>query len=451
MRAQRLGPLPLLIWTWVFGCAPAAPPLPPPPLPNIFLISIDTLRPDHLGSYGYERDTSPFLDELAGEGTRFEEAVVVTHGTAPSHASMLTSLPQELHRVAYADATAMGLPDDITMLQEYLQERGYVTLATTGGGNIGRRLGFARGFDQFNHRARKVNAGAHKMVKMIRNHSGSGQPIFAFFHTYQVHSPYQPPERYRELFGKYDSTFIPTSENLLAIIDEPRAHLSEEDLNHIEALYDAGIRFTDDTLRDLFRQLRELGFLDDVVVVVTSDHGEEFAEHGGLLHGGQLYDELLRVPLIFQGRGIAAGIIDDRRVTSLDVAPTLLGCAGLEIPAEMQGRDLLCGTHAGSGDSDQEVTDLAISQYGPRFYSIRTADWKYIESRASGIELYHLPSDPGETHNVVADHRDVALRFRSHLRRWRAQHAPHARQAAGVVDYSEEEKKDLRALGYLAQ
>lgn len=412
------------------------------------LISIDTLRADRLGSYGYERDTSPFLDELAGGGARFTQAVVAAHGTAPSHASILTSLPQEVHRVAYADPAVAALPEDVTLLQEYLRGEGYVTLAVTGGGNVGRRLGFDRGFDRFSQRARKVRGGVRRMVGMIRSHLESGKPIFAFFHTYQVHSPYLPPESYRGIFGKYDSTFVPTSENLLAIAREPRAHLSEEDLAHVEALYDAGIRYTDDTLRDFFAQLKDLGFLDDVVLAVTSDHGEEFEEHGGLLHRGLLYDELLRVPLIFQGRGIPSGSVDERRVTSLDVAPTLLGCAGLEIPPEMQGRDLFCG--AGSGNGGDGGDDLAVSQYGARSYSIRTAEWKYVESQDSGVELYHLPSDPGERRNVAAGHRDVVARFRSYLRKWRQREAPLARTPPDRVDFTAEEKEHLRSLGYLA-
>lgn len=418
-----------------------------PARPNILLVSIDTLRADHLGCYGYERDTSPFLDRLAAEGVRFSRSVVNTLATLPSHTTILSSLPQEEHRVGWDEGPLQGIPPEVRMLPEILRDHGYVTLASTGGGNVGAKFGFDRGFDAYRQSARNVRAGARILRKMLANREGWTQPFFVFFHTYQVHSPYLPPSKYRRLFGEYSSTFVPTSENLLAVAyseQEVRDLLSPEDLDSITALYDGGIRFTDDVLGELFAHLSEIGFLDDAVVVVTSDHGEEFADHGDVLHRGWLYDELLRVPLVFWGSRIPARGVDERPVSSLDIAPTILGCAGIEIPPAMHGRDLLCAPAAPS--------ELSISQFGKERYSVRTPEWKLIETTdPPGLELYHLPSDPRETENRAAEEPRVVAGLRARLRQWLAERTPVAAGAAPDVELDAEEIERLRALGYLAE
>jgi len=416
------------------------------PRPNVLLISIDTLRADHLGCYGYPRDTSPFLDRLAAQGTRIESAVVQTLATLPSHTTMLTSLPREIHRAGSTrDGPLRGVPEEALLLQEVFRQNGYATLAVTAGGNVSAKLGFARGFDRFHGHGRPVGKGRRKLLAWVREYLAEKQPIFAFFHTYQVHSPYEPPEYYRSLFGEFESDFEPTSENLLEIREAPHENLSPGDLAYLETMYDGGIRQTDEAIGLLFEGLARLGFLDRAVVAVTSDHGEEFAEHGGLLHRGLLYEELLRVPLIFWGEGIAAGRIDSRPFSSLDLAPSLLGCAGLEVPAEMQGRDRIC-TQAAAAEEE-----ILIAQYSEKLYAARTATWKLIWTlEPPALELYHLPTDPGEGRNVAAQHRAVVSRLRREILSWRKAQTSRVLAEMPPAQLSEQEEAELRALGYLA-
>ncbi len=413
--------------------------------PNVLLVSIDTLRADHLGCYGYERDTSPFLDELAAQGTRFESAVVQTLATLPSHTTMLTSLPREIHRAdSSAGGTIRGVPEEALLLQEVFRREGYSTVAATGGGSVSRKMGFARGFDRFYGRGRPIGKGRRRLIAMLSELLARGQPIFAFFHTFEVHSPYEPPEHYRGLFGNFESDFEPTSENLLLHQETAHESLSPGDLDYIEAMYDGGIRRTDETIRLLFEDLGRLGFLDHAVVAITSDHGEEFAEHGGLLHRGLLYEELIRVPLIFWGEGIAAGRVEPGTFSSLDLAPSLLSCAGLEIPAEMQGRARICADASGGGE------DIIIAQFGEKLFTARTPTWKLIQVlEPPSVELYHLPTDPAEGRNVAPQNLSVVSQLRREILSWRQAQAPRVLTEMPPAQLSEEEKAELRALGYL--
>jgi arylsulfatase A-like enzyme len=409
------------------------------------LISIDTLRADHLGCYGYERDTSPFLDELAAGGARFANATINTHGTTPSHATILSSLYQEAHGVQAGSDPPRAIPPEVALLPEILRSHGYATLGITGGGNVGREFGFARGFDEFDDRAHSVKVGVRRALRRIAHHleAPEPRPLFVFLHTYEVHSPYAPPQAYHSLFGPTSSDFEPTSRNLLAIVNDARTALSSADLSHVVAMYDAGIRHTDDVLRSFFEELAELGFLEDAVVAVTSDHGEEFAEHGGLLHRALLYQEILTVPLIFSGRGVAPGLVDRSPVSSVDIAPTLLALANLPVPADMQGRPLLGAS--GERVGPERVT---VAQYGPHLYAVRSGEWKLIETHdPPGLELYHLASDPGEQADVAGEQPQIVAELRRELAAWRRRHARSLTPVTADLDPEAVER--LRALGYV--
>ena len=188
--------------------------------PNILLISLDACRADHLSAYGYSRKTSPFLDTLAARGVLFTNAFVNTLGTPPSHTTMLTSLYQETHRVDYRERQGFAryrIPDEITLLQEHLQRSGYTTLGVTGGGFMAGKFGYSRGFTAFDDRVKGDHVGAGRLVRMVRRHAAEGKPIFAFLHTYFIHSTYSPPPDYRRLWGQFTGRFEPSSQNLLAM------------------------------------------------------------------------------------------------------------------------------------------------------------------------------------------------------------------------------------------
>ena len=265
----------------------------------------------------------------------FERAWVNTHGTPPSHATMLTGLHQQSHQVSFPGADGKPnhtLARELETLPESLAGLGYETIAVTGGGYVSKSHGFEQGFNRWREqpgtsvrRSAKTLIGILEKVLEKQAQDGVEQPIFAFFHTYEIHSPYEAPERFHGAFGEVSSQFEASSENLLRYVDRADA-LAPEELESIITHYDEGLRFADEVIGWMLESLAELGFLDNTVVTVTSDHGEEFGERGSLLHGGTLFDELTRIPLILSGPGIEASRVD-RTVSHVDLYPTLVALA----------------------------------------------------------------------------------------------------------------------------
>lgn len=324
----RLVLAPLLL-TSAIACAgpapgpPAGPELPlPRPTRGYILISFDTLRADHLGAYGYERDTSPFFDQLARRGTLFTQAHVQYPSTLTSHMSMLTGLYPAEHGVYPPDGV---LPDGIQTVAQVFQRAGFETAGHTEGGYVRGFYGFRRGFDEFRARdrqsPREIEVTFGRGVDFLESLAPEDR-FFLFLHTYAVHAPYEPPEGYENLFwqGEPPQTFPPTGPQLARHNAEGSA-LSPEVLAYFEALYDATIRHADDTLRSFFADLERLGLANDVTVILTSDHGEEFQEHGRMNHE-QLYREVMRVPLLVVHPDLGAGRYEPL-VESVDLAPTL--------------------------------------------------------------------------------------------------------------------------------
>jgi arylsulfatase A-like enzyme len=438
--------VPLLFLVVLAACAKEPPPVPsvPAPPPHLLLISLDACRADHLSAYGYGRDTSPFLKELAARGTLFRNAFCNTHGTTPSHATMLSSLYQETHRIEYRAAEGENkqeaVPTRVVLLPELLKAEGYITLGVTDGGQMARAYGFDRGFVEFDDAGGGVEGGSTKLLEMVRRNLPSEAPLFAFLHTYSVHSPYLPPTPYRTMFGEFPHSIEPTSEALFPVANTAWRDLKPGDLDFLRAQYDGGIRFADDTLRRLFDALRAAGFLEQAVVAVTADHGEEFGEHGGLLHRAHLYDELMRIPLILAGPGVPQGQVEEGMAGLVDLAPTLLSRAGIVPRVRVEGRDLLDPAFRG---------EVLFSQYGNLRYAVRTRQWKYIlTTKPEGEELYDLQADPGEKANLAAKEPAKARRYCQALEEWRKAR-PGLSAPAPKVALTPEHEKQLRALGYI--
>ncbi len=407
--------------------------------PNILLVSIDALRADRLEAYGYDRPTSPFLAELARRGLLFENASVNTHGTTPSHTTILSGLYQEQHGVGLAGGAggvvASRIPDSIELLPEILRAHGYATVGVTDGGNAGDAFGFARGFDRFDDRGGGIEKGARRVVRLL-GEVGAKAPVFVFLHTYEVHSPYRPAAKQRALLDVPEEAPAASSAYLQERATDAAA-LPAHELETISHLYDAEIRVVDDTLRALFDELEAIGFLRDALVIVTSDHGEEFGEHGGLLHRDLLYDVLLQVPLIVSGRGIEPARRSEP-VSSVDIAPTVLELARIPAPVAMEGVSLLRPRQRAA----------VIAQYGSSRYAIRTREWKLIWSAPGAVELYDLRADPGERDNVTGSRPEVAAALGAALDRWREQHRGGARPGA-PVELTTDEWRELESLGYV--
>ena len=295
------------------------------------LISIDTLRADHLGCYGYPKPTSPFLDSLAKRATLFEEAYAQYPSTLVSHMSMLTGLHPREHGVYPPNSV---LSDEIEILPEVFQRAGFRTGAFTEGGFLRARYGFRRGFDVFSAQdrqgSRKIKATFTRAVRFLEGLKPEDR-FFVFVHTYAVHTPYDAPPRYREPFwsGAEPPNAIPATGPGLTRHNATGELLEQPVVDWLTALYDAGIRQTDEVVRDFFADLERLGLADDVTVIVTSDHGEELQDHGKLSHT-RLYRETLRVPLMVIHPEQRSAVRHGGVVQLLDLPSTLYDLARLK-------------------------------------------------------------------------------------------------------------------------
>lgn len=313
---------------------------------NLILISIDTLRPDHLSAYGYHRETSPNMDALAHNGVRFDSAISASHWTAPSHATMLTGLHPEEHGVIGPGAPAR-LGAEATTLAERLSEQGYQTGAFTGSHFVTSLLGMDQGFDRWWEQTGDCEPAVNVAQSWLKEQK---EPFFLFFHTYQTHGPYDPPAPYDSQYVDYGLT-PERGERLRSAL-----HLgapTAEELSDLIGLYDGDIRASDDCIAKLMKTLEDEGVDSNTLVVLTSDHGEAFLEHGSFGHG-HLYPELLAVPLIISHPLIPA--VAERSVSSttgaVDLVPTIIDILGLPFDETLKGRSLvdhMTGTPSASG------------------------------------------------------------------------------------------------------
>jgi arylsulfatase A-like enzyme len=333
---------------------PTATPAPPPrPTRGYVLISIDTLRADHLGSYGYERPTSPFFDSLAARGTLFTEAYAQYPSTLVSHMSMFTGLLPREHGVFPPNSI---LAPEVETFPQVFQRAGFRTAAFTEGGYVSGRFGFRRGFDTFHVRGRQ---GGRQLASTFRRGVeflaglAPDQRFLLFLHTYAVHTPYDAPARYRSMFWQGPRPADAVGGTSRALVDHnlEGGPLSPQAVAHTTALYDAGIRETDEVLGRFFAELSRLRLADDVTVILTSDHGEEMQEHGRFLHT-QLYREVMRVPLLVLHPDRREPVRHAGVVQLTDLAPTLYELAALRPQGSPSGRSLagLLGRAAAPGD-----------------------------------------------------------------------------------------------------
>ena len=412
-----------------------------PSRPNILILVLDTLRADHLGLYGYGRPTSPTLDSLAASSIVFDRAVAQAGATVASHASLFHSrLPSQVG-------------SDRPTLAELLRAGGYQTVGLTDGGFISRPYGFARGFEVWEEFGR---GGLSQSLPRLDTWLSAEvrPPWYVFLHTYDVHLPYDPPPPYDTMFlPEYEGPVGPerTTEICRKIRRlyehegfEGEVRLTADDRRKMVSLYDGGIRYTDELVGRLLELLRTRGRLDDTVLVVLSDHGEEFWDHGSVLHGHTVYQELLHVPLVVRlpgGRGGGRRVSETVRL--LDVAPTLLELAGLQPPPTFQGRSLTPQLE-GKLSSDRP----AVSEMGALKSRIEMP-WKLIvDPDKPRPALFDLVHDPAELADVSAQEPERLVALTEALRRSLSDQL----QDVPVLpheDVSPEMREQLRELGYV--
>ncbi len=429
------------------------------PAPDIILVSLDTVRADHLSVYGYSRPTTPNLEGFAREAAVFEQAFTPIPWTVGAHMSLLTALYPTVHNVAHLEPQS-DVPRTAT---EALREAGYRT-----GGFVHPILdqgyGFAKGFDDYfrpvaERRAEFMLGRALRWVEDGEKGKDAGRPFFLFVHLYDAHYPYDPP-------APFDATFGPAQAREANRIAQAHPYkqdktLSEEELRQVVALYDGEIAYVDNALGGFFRKLKELGVYERALIVVTADHGEGFLEHGLLNHGNSVYEELIRVPLLarFPG-GRFAGRRTRELVELVDVAPTALELGRARPLPAAQGRSL-------RERLEKKGATGAASAYASGAFAscLRSEDWKLIENPASRVpmiprarpgelELYDLRRDPQERHDLAPERAHTVRAMASALHRLDEENRrlrQRLREGRDVrtLELSEEQRERLRALGYV--
>jgi len=310
----------------------------PRPTRGYVLISLDTLRADRLGSYGHQRPTSPFFDRLAAGSTLFEHAAAPYPATLVSHMTMFTGLYPPQHGVY---PPAVVLPEQIPTLPQRFAAAGFRTAAYTEGGFVGWGFGFERGFEVYDDTPYAADSDIESTFERGLDFLRSldrDERFLLFLHSYSVHDPYDPPADFIEQFGDREPGPDSGGERLRAF-NHQRTEIPAAEVERFERRYEASIRYVDSVLESFVGELESLGLLADTTLIVTSDHGEEFLEHGKLGHT-QLFPELLSVPLLIVHPDQPKGLRVSDQVSLVDVTPTLLDLAGLPPLEEVPGRSL---------------------------------------------------------------------------------------------------------------
>ncbi len=426
--------------------------------PNVILISVDTLRADHLGCYGLPRKVSPNLDEFSQSSAIFENSFSASNYTLPSHASMLTSLSVASHRMTQ---TLNVLPPEAATVAELLKSNGYATAGFTGDTWVSAIFGFERGFDNWLERRyiRQLLPPIKKWVLKNRR-----KPFFVFFHFYDVHTPYKfrgqyidmyhnpvyakeikryvktKPDEREKVFSKDENVFLSIGSDLTVnptlMLFSPKKKVKQigeaaqtyirlrdqvmprtrewkklkdfpQELRFIVDSYDAGVRYTDEYLGNLFQFLKANGLWENTLIIVTSDHGEELMDHDLVAHFNYGYDTLIRVPLIMKfpdGKGLIPGKYQEM-AEGVDVMPTILDLLDIKYTRHIQGSSLLASKQEEAA-SPKEYIFAATGDL--KKHIIRSRSFKYIakvddlhKPKLVDYKFYDLDKDPDEKNNII--------------------------------------------------
>ena len=399
---------------------------------NLVLISVDTLRPDHLGCYGYEAIETPNIDRLSAQGVRFTDATSAVPLTLPSHATVLTGLYPPSHGIR--DNAYMALPDEITTLAEVLKREGYSTGAVIGAFVLDSRYGLDQGFDyydddlsggrqprEFTYAEISADAVTGKTLAWLRE---AREPFFAFIHYYDPHTTYDPPEPYATMYRQNP--------------------------------YDGEIAYTDRAIGRVIDYLRQEELLDRTLVVLLSDHGEGLGQHDEPTHGVLVYESTLRVPLIVRapaatdlGKKLVPGSTFESPVSLVDIFDSVLDMLGFGEDRDTDGRSVLKALEQSPGADRACYFESLYPHIAYRWSAlrgIREDRWKYI--LAPEEELYHVGDDPGESRNLAGSEPERAQAMRNRLGELASSLEKESPPSASRPDREEIQK--LRALGYVS-
>jgi len=429
---------------------------------NVIFIVIDALRAGHLSGNGYQPEyfetISPNLDNLAREGIDFKKGFCHVSWTLPSHFTMFTSLYPSVHGM-----TKPGrLPDEFTLLAEVFKRNDYRTGGFVSGGYVKSKFGFDRGFDVYVDKMDEAPSLTQRALQWLDENQG--EIVFIFMHCHEPHVPYDPPEEYR-ISDDYTWEHMWVGSVLFnqkySLKERTEIYNRENYRKKVIELYDAEIHYVDRVLGQFFDKLKETNLFDDTLIVLTSDHGEEFMDHGGWSHGW-LYDESINIPLIMKLPGKFRKYnhkIVDTPVGHIDLMPTILQLTNLPFDDyPLQGKSLMPIIKGKAQDEKY----IFLAKKG--LIGLRTAEYKFIIDQRKNIsyELYHLKKDPEEWNNLLLNPTDEILKTRDKLEGVLAQFTRTNHYFAmkfnvenrKVFDPEELKKfneleKDLKSLGYI--
>jgi arylsulfatase A-like enzyme len=405
------------------GCGPAE-----PQRRNLLLVSVDTLRADHLGAYGRQPSPTPGLDRLAASGTLFLEARATTSWTLPSLASLMTSLHASSHGCWDFRSRLDG---SFETLADLLYAAGFETAAIASHTFLGEAFGLQQGFAHYDtdlvrpnlkasHQAVTSPELTDRAVAWLRQRGGGAARWFLWVHYFDPHADYELHEGISEAFGT----------------------------GTLHERYVGEVAFTDRAIGRLLEALEDLGLADETVVVVTADHGEEFGEHGGISHGRHLYREVLHVPLLVRAPGFPPGRAAGT-VSLVDVLPTALELLGLPVPEGLQGRSLVPALRGEALAPRPALAELRLyaGQHGE---SLELDGWKLVRGRGrEAPQLFDVRSDPGDERDVAAEHPEVVARLAGLLEAAVREAEAGGPTVRATAPLGAEELRSLRELGYI--
>lgn len=441
--------------------------------PNVLLISIDSLREDHLSCSGYARTTSPAIDRLAAEGLLFEQHVSSSSWTLPGHASLFTSVPDSVHG---AFDTDRRIPESMHTLAERFREAGWRTQGFFAGPYLHPAFGFGQGFESYldcasyKERMDGKPAGEWAMDKDVQRASHEDitnptvyaawqkwlaqrqpGPFFTFVHLWDVHFDYIPPPPFDKQFDP-DYAGSVTGRNFFT---DPaiNAQMPERDKQHIVALYDGEIAWTDSFVARMRADLEREGLLENTIVVITADHGEELFEHGGKGHRRTLFDEVLRIPLVLRyPAALPRGARIQAQTSSIDVGPTLLELAGLPAATDVLGTSLVhFARDPASAHPRRAVSELA--SVGRNLRTVRTLETKLFDDAGRNLGYwFDLARDPREQQPITEFESEAGKRALAgyqaevqHLEAFLNAHPP----SSASSDVPPDVRHGLKELGYI--
>ena len=464
--------------------------------PNVILISIDTLRADHLSCYGYQRRTTPNIDRLAEDAVLFENAYSTAAWTPPAHASMLTGRYPSFHGVV--DTGRLGR--EIPTLAEALRAGGYRTAGFVNNSQVGELVGLEKGHEAFvevwkgtagmsllrrgmdylvrnaKDRVGLADHGADRTNRLVRSwlREKGDQPFYLFIHYIEPHNPINAPHPFKNKFREHPDNRNIDRKKLDCVADNPLncytrgIRLNADEIAALKALYDGEVNYIDHKLGELLDYLKKERIYDNSLIIVTADHGEHFGEHDLYSHVASLYEPILRIPLIIK---YPEGFHRQTRVAELvqlvDIFPTVVETAGLDrkFGEGVQGTSLV------KTDSNGRYHDFIVSEWEgrvPHFVQkrmngrdldpvinkfkeslvmIREGRYKFISNSNGREELYDLAADRGELTNLIEREQETAADMRAKLTRWRSLNRPVVHEDRARLD--EATRKNLESLGYL--